>query len=162
MRQGIQLLMILFLVLPEAGAQMIGRSVYSCAGFSKENKGFYLSYTAGQVGFYTLTDGENNVTEGFQQPLPQVSLGTGRFVEVFPNPVFDKLKVLITVKEKTDIRIDIMTLSGVVVKTENLFGLVALRECRIDFSGFPQGVYLMHVYSPADRNIDGIFKIEKL
>jgi hypothetical protein len=143
-------------------AQMLGRTVCSSAGSSGAGDGYYLSYTTGQAAFTTHSNEENALTEGFQQPGMHVKAGPGRFVEAFPNPVFTTLRVQISVKEVSDITIELLSVSGVRLMKAILPGIDSFVEYPIDFSGIPQGIYLLHVYSGSDRNMDNLFKIEKL
>jgi hypothetical protein len=143
-------------------AQVLGRMVYSSSGSSATEDGFYLSYTIGQAAFTTHSDEEHSITEGFQQPLMFISSDRGRFVDAFPNPVFTTLRVQISVKEVSDITIELLSVSGVRLMKTILKGLDSFVEYPIDFTGIPQGIYLLHVYSASDRNMDNLFKIEKL
>ncbi|MFN8207459.1 MAG: T9SS type A sorting domain-containing protein [Bacteroidales bacterium] len=143
-------------------AQVLGRTAYASSGSSASEDGFYLSYTIGQAAFTTYSDEEHALTEGFQQPLPYIRTGYDRFVDAFPNPVFTRLRVQISVKEVSDITIELLSVSGVRMMKTILKGIDSFVEHSIDFTGIPQGIYLLHVYSESDRNMDNLFKIEKL
>jgi len=143
-------------------AQVLDRTVYSCSGTSAAVDGYYLSWTMGQASFTTYSNEENALTEGFQQPLPYIEARRERFVDAFPNPVFTTLKVQISVKEASNITIELLSVSGVRLMKSILKNIDSFVEYPIDFTGIPQGIYLLRVYSESDRNMDNLFKIEKL
>lgn len=145
-----------------AMGQGLIRSVYSGAGSSCDQDGYYISYTIGQPAYMVYRDGEGVITEGFQQPLPKNKPGFGIFVNVYPNPVFDILKIVISVKVKTDMILEIFSVTGVRLSKTEITGLDTALEYPFDFTGFPQGLYLLRVYSKSERNLDNLFKIEKL
>jgi hypothetical protein len=142
-------------------AQVLDRTVYSCSGASAASDGYYLSWTMGQAAFTTLSTEEHALTEGFQQPGIHLKAGPGRSVEAFPNPVFTTLRVQINVKEVTDVTLELLSVSGVQMMKTVLKGIDSFVEYPIDFTRIPQGIYLLHVYSGSDRNMDNLFKIEK-
>jgi hypothetical protein len=143
-------------------AQVLERTVYTCSGSSATEDGYYISYTVGQAAFTTHSNEGHAITEGFQQPLPYIKAGHERFVDAFPNPVFTILRVQISMKDVSDITIELLTVSGVRLMKTILKGIDSFVEYPIDFTGIPQGIYLLHVYSESDRNMDNLFKIDKL
>lgn len=153
------------IVVINANAQSLTRSVISVTGnTSIENNGI-LSYSAGETITGSVSCIVNNLTQGFQQPsllyLNESNTLEGiNAVEVFPNPVIKDLTILFTIRTRKELHVDIVSGNGIIYKTEQ-YDVSESGKIIIEMGDFPCGLLLLHIYS-TEKVIDRVFKIEKI
>jgi len=135
------------------------------SGTSVEVNGYYFSYTLGEPVVSTVFGNMHFLSQGFQQPAlinddPSNPDDSFDAVDVFPNPVSERLTVSFRIRELNTYFIEISDLSGRLLVRKKLTDLVS-QDVTFDFSSFAEGMYLVHVFSSV-RKMDRVFKIEKL
>jgi hypothetical protein len=102
--------------------------------------------TDGALEIFTLTDVRNLnfnlITSVEKKHLPLKPTGT---FQVFPNPVNDVLNIQLPASLPSAGRIEIISMEGKLVYTENISSHSAV--FRINLSGLPKGIYLCRVNS---------------
>ncbi len=158
MKHSILLLSLIFPMLLHA--QQV---VVATGGQSVGNEGS-VSYSIGQV-FYHSYEGQGSVTEGVQQPyetylitsideLTDVDLS----LTVFPNPVQDKLRLVIAGKDAYSLfghHYQLFDMGGKTIKT----GSIDQESTLIDMGSYLPGIYFLRVR--ANKQSIGQFKIIK-
>lgn len=149
-------------------AQKIPRKLVALGGNSHASENYYFSWSVGEAIVGTAPQGTHILTQGFQQPSlilkephPKPEIDE---VRVFPNPVNDRVELTVKfdVKHLRSYRIEVISIEGRVMLIKDIeFNESMFWEEKISFTGYSQGLYLIHVYS-SDRRIDKLFKIEKL
>jgi hypothetical protein len=139
-----KLVLLGFLLLPFITfSQNINRSVIGTAGTYSENGNISLSWTLGESVIKTRSTEGLILNQGFQQGNLSVTTLSEReemdfMMEIYPNPVKSKLTI------ETDKRgqlYQLVNLDGQVVKS----GRIENREMQMDFSGLPQGMYILKI-----------------
>ena len=146
-------------------AQSLSHEVIASGGNSSINNGFYISSTVSEVMVTTLTAGDYFLTQGFQQP--SLFVGDPGYENItsfdtYPNPVKDKLNIEFIGENLADYIVDIYSLTGIKIGTYKLSNLKSSKKIiSIDFSEYPNGLYMIRIYSPNSKLIR-IYKIEKI
>ncbi len=68
-------------------------------------------------------------------------------IQMFPNPVNDVLTVRFTAQDQNDVRINLVSLDGKLVYTENVKSFSGQHTSLIDMSGLPSGIYSVQLMS---------------
>ncbi len=147
-------------------AQTIERSVISFTGSSVQHEGVHLSYTAGEPVVGTVSNEDNHLTQGFQQPseVPVINEGSGVHmnVTVFPNPVTNQLNVVIGQGETQDLYVGIYDVLGKRLGQKRVSHLeMAQTNVTLAFDEMSQGMYFVSV-SDTDGEIIQTFKVTKV
>lgn len=106
-------------------AQSLTPTVFSILGSTFENANFSLSYTIGEPVMATLTNSNNILTQGFQQPLYDVVSNITDYanslflnINVFPNPTNKLIHVELNASENKKALMYLYDISGKVITTE--------------------------------------------
>lgn len=165
MKKTSSIVLSLFIGICIAGAQSISPSVIATAGGFASNDNVSLSWTLGEVAVTTLTDGNIILTQGFQQPWetdPSAVFNKelNWSILTWPNPVHDQIRVRFSLDVPMDFTLEIIDLTGKMMKIRNLENVVPGQEIEVDFSFYPQGMYLMKIASK-DRKYQRTIRIQK-
>ena len=157
-------------------SQMISHEVIAVGGDYAVNGNYNVSSTVGEIVTETFHYSEHYLTQGFQQPTVAIDPGNiekkkGISVNVYPNPVEDKLNVSIFLPAQEedskiirDYLLDIRNLTGNQVTSRKVTDLPSKENIEeFDFSMYSQGIYVIRVISlDDDRTMNLTFKIIKM
>lgn len=134
-------------------AQQLSPSVVATSGGTIRTQTMTLDWTLGEAVVETATVSERLYTQGFHQPLLQVSEQPNRislfgvdadysFV-VAPNPVTSHLTISITAPESSPLQVLLTDMKGV----QYTFPVVPAdtKSTQLDLTAFPAGMYLLHI-----------------
>jgi hypothetical protein len=155
MKRRCQIIIFFILLTGSVNCQFISHSVIAALGNSYDNNFEIVQLTVGEAVIETFNDNTNYyyVTQGFQQP----GLKTTRFkyssnsVDFFPNPVLDNLLVVFNYTELTEYRVELYSMVGIFIEEHNISGAFEGYKMEVDFSRFPQGIYLIFIYSKSNN-----------
>ena len=154
MKRQCQLIIFYILLTSSVNCQSISHSVIASLGSSYDNNFEIVQSTVGEAVIETFYDNSYYfVTQGFQQP----GLRTARFkyssnsVDFFPNPVVHNLLVVFNYTELTEYRIRLYSVIGIFIEEYNISGAFEGYKMEIDFSRFPQGIYMLMIYSQTNN-----------
>lgn len=155
MERRCQIIIFFILLTGSASCQFISHSVVASLGNSYDNNFEIVQFTVGEAVIETFNDNTNYyyVTQGFQQP----GLRTARFnyasnsVDFFPNPVLDNLLVVFNYTELTEYKVELYSIVGIFIEEHNISGAFEGYKMEVDFSRFPQGIYLIFIYSKSNN-----------
>jgi len=149
-----QFLIFLILLTGSVNCQSVSHSVISSLGSSYDNNFEIVQSTVGESVIETFYDESYYyLTQGFQQP----GLKTKKFkysnnsVDFFPNPVLNSLIVVFNYAELTEYRIELFSITGILMEYHNVSDAFEGYKMEINFSRFTQGVYLIFVYSTNNK-----------
>ncbi len=134
-------------------------------GGNASNETGSVSYSVGQIVYSAYSENDGSVSEGVQQPyeiyvitsvdeLKDIDLA----ISVFPNPVEDRLRLLLTGQEnhpQSEYYYHLLDINGKSLKLGKIIEDITL----IDMSGTKPGVYFLQV-TAHDGQV-GLFKIIK-
>ena len=131
-------------------AQRLSPSVLAAGGGSARTATMSLDWTVGEAVVETATTSARLYTQGFHQPLLQVSEQPGLRDEaagysftVAPNPVATDLTLSITAPESSPLRLMLTDMNG---RQYNLPIVPAnTTSTQIDMTTFPAGIYLLRI-----------------
>ena len=155
MKRWCQIIIFFILLAGLANCQFISHSVVGSLGNSYDNNFEIVQLTVGEAVIETFNDNTDYyyVTQGFQQP----GLRTIRFkyssnsVDFFPNPVLDNLLVVFNYTELTEYKVELYSIVGIFIEEHNISGAFEGYKMEVDFSRFPQGIYLIFIYSKSNN-----------
>ena len=155
MERRCQIIIFFILLTGSVSCQFISHSVIASLGNSYDNNFEIVQLTVGEAVIETFDDNTNYyyVTQGFQQP----GLKTARFkyasnsVDFFPNPVLDNLLVVFNYTELTEYKVELYSIVGIFIEEHNISGAFEGYKMEVDFSRFPQGIYLIFIYSKSNN-----------
>ena len=154
MERRCQIIIFFILLTGSASCQFISHSVVASLGNSYDNNFEIVQLTVGEAVIETFNDNTDYyyVTQGFQQP----GLRTARFkyasnsVDFFPNPVLDNLLVVFNYTELTEYKVELYSIVGIFIEEHSISGAFEGYKMEVDFSSFPQGIYLIFIYSKSN------------
>lgn len=125
-----------------------GQTGLGMGGGDHVTDSFNISYSIGQLFYESMTDDAYYVSQGLQHPL--VYLYTGSILDeisnqellVYPNPVAEKLSLIIISDDYQDISVKLYNMQGMLLLLENSSGAAP----EILMGQFDPGVYLLKVY----------------
>jgi hypothetical protein len=159
----LSLILILLTLIVKSFSQTVSRNVIASAGNSVTVNGYTISSTIGQIPFQTMSDDAYSLTQGFEQPNIKLHIPVGEFVQVFPNPVMDNLYLIFSLNVQKDFIISIFSLNGSEIQTIQACKVQNGVPYSINFSLFPNGMYLLHIYdNSAEKKLYNVIKIEKI
>jgi hypothetical protein len=147
-----------------AKAQSLSPSVLSSSGSYFEAGSFSLSTTIGEPLTETLTNSNNILTQGFQQPdytvisnieeayLPQLN------IKVYPNPADKQLYMLVSTKENANAYLTLTDIQGKTILQETIT-YNSLKS--IDISALAQGSYML-IHQSEQGKIISTHQIQKV
>ena len=149
-------------------AQSIERYVIGSAGGSYYNGvDFEMDYTVGEVAITTISNTNNTLTQGFQQPYTlawvavQEYSGDPARVILYPNPIVDQLSINIENAQTGTYRIMVFDLLGQLLNDEQVTaGFDNKATIDIDFGRYATGNYFVRIMH--DRKIIQTGKVVKI
>jgi len=162
-------LILIFLVITGSAvlsAQSLSPTVVASAGGYATGGDYSLSWTLGEVAVTTLTGANFILTQGFQQPW-ELDIGNAIdnpaydwSIQTYPNPVHDLLRLKFSVDKTMDYDVEITDLTGKKVNIERFKNVGPGYEMEVDFTAYPQGIYLLKITS-TDRKYIRTVKVQK-
>jgi hypothetical protein len=165
-----RLFLFLFLLLPGGSIyaqRLLTPKVVVSGGNFASNGGYNISSSVGESVVQTFYSSGFYLTQGFQQPSLFIGNkrevnNSGTSIEVYPNPVEDKLILEISAGEINKFFVEVYTLTGIKLQTHLLKNLLSATSIkRLDFSGYANGTYFVHIFCP-DKQINRVFVIVKM
>jgi len=140
----------LSLSLADVHAQFLTRSVVSALGTNIGISGIFVSCTMGESISGTLGCSQVYLTQGFQQPLSNISIEPPDInfdaIDIYPNPFKDKINVIIEVKDINNYYIDVFSIQGRKLDSFKLTDIFS-GIYEINMEKLPPGVYLLQIRS---------------
>jgi hypothetical protein len=134
-------------------SQDVIRDSYSNGGRDAINSGIEISYNIGEPVIFTGISSNAILTQGFEQEDLMIFTRIELFgrecpVNVFPNPLTDKLVIDFSGEGMTDIILTVYDIQGKQIKEELMSPPVFYRGSLIvDFTAFSKGIYLVKLSS---------------
>lgn len=159
MKERIGLLLFPLLVAAGSLAQSTAPEVFSTAGGFGNSATEQISWTIGEPVIATVAAGSNSVTQGFQQPWADVTIGleespaNGPAIAVYPNPTRHVLNVVYGGLPGRD-RYELHDAGGRLVQGDRVAG----PHMVLDMEKYASGMYVLRLLGP-DDNILRTFKI---
>jgi hypothetical protein len=161
MNKSITILTIAFLLLgiaAKAQSPSIERYVVASAGGSYYNgTTFEMDYTLGEFAVVTLSDANNYLTQGFQQPFvdPNVSVNdnplTDMNISYFPNPTSGNLTLNITNAGDREFKLELFDVLGQRISTQTATaGFNGTTAINIDMQHCTTGNYYLRISNGND------------
>jgi len=138
-------LLLMFVFVVNFGfSQTLSPEVLGSAGEFAINGNFSLSWTIGEVVVSTQTNGQNTLTQGFQQPDSLSNTGIETLfgnlkVSIYPNPASRFVKIVFAETPSKPVTLNIVNAMGEVLKTINLVDMTT----EIALGEFVPGLYLL-------------------
>lgn len=134
------------------GQLQIERQVIGSIGQVFTSNSLTASSTVGEVATLTFSEGNNQLTQGFQQSTDVISavieLGAGVGVELFPNPAGDFATLRIETESNLDLRFDLVDVSGRRISSQRQQLPASVTNHTIDLSKLPLGTYFVRIATP--------------
>lgn len=139
-----------------------GQSAIIPAGGNSSSTAGSISYSTGQLRVEQANDLSFSSSEGVQQAY-ELSIETGYshpdipvLVTVYPNPTSAYLLVETPMDKIEELKYQIININGVIVLSGNIDKPI----CSIQISSYPEGSYLLKLYTP--KQIIASFNISKI
>lgn len=134
-------------------AQSIERYVISSLGGSyNDGASFYMDYTAGEVAVATISNANNFLTQGFQQPftnsivMVEENEDNPYLVLMYPNPVVDQLSIQMSNTGTGQCNIKVLDILGQLLIDKMLTPAQdGSAQTILDFSTFASGNYYIRI-----------------
>lgn len=140
-------------------SNLISQEVIATQGNSTSNSVATLDYTIGEVVILTGTDGKNDVTQGFHQPVFEITnietIEISFEVSIYPNPAVDQLNIQVKEIDKVS-RFDLYDARGKLLTTRRITQNITL----LPFYKYESGAYFLSFIS-SDNKLLKTFKIQK-
>lgn len=134
------------------------QEVISVQGDSYDNGTNRLDYTIGETVIETVSNGTNEMTQGFHQTFLTVTniedLAVDFLVNVFPNPTAKF--ITLTVEKYEDLTLYFYDVTGKLLKQ----AVLTQRETHLNVSEFPKGNYLLTLTHEGNKKLK-TFKLIK-
>ena len=141
-------------------AQSFSPEVLSTAGGKMQARGIQLAWTLGEPAVARWTTPQGFVTEGFHQPILEVTLlpeYTAPTVRIAPNPVQSTLNVQLQEQTKQLLFASLVDVHGrVLIKRTTL----QLGNTELDLNNLPAGLYFLNVMRQNGKTLE-VFKVVK-
>ncbi len=141
-------------------AQSLSPEVISTAGGKMQAGSIQLAWTLGETAVTRWTTPQGFVTEGFHQPILEVTLlpeYAAPTVRIAPNPVQSTLNVQLQVQTKQSLFANLVDVQGRVVIKRTI---LQLGNTELDLSNLPSGMYFLNVMPQQGKPIE-VFKVVK-
>ncbi len=143
-----------------ANAQSLSPAVISTAGGHMQNDKVSLDWTLGEAAVSRWKTPQGFVTEGFHQPVLEVSLlpkyGT-TMISIAPNPVQSTLNVQLKEPSKHSLFANLVDIQGrVLIPLTNL----QLGNTEFDMGNLPAGMYFLNVSRQNGKSLE-VYKVVK-
>jgi len=166
MKKTVTFLSFIFLITQLSIGQDIALSptvIASGGGFS-ESREISLSWTLGELAVTTLSQGEIELTQGFQQAFVT---GTGIQrdpiqwnINAYPNPVQNELHLQFHISESKSFLMEMQDISGKILSHEVYKEVYENDVITLNLSDYSTGIYFLRV-ATTDRSQVRIFTINK-
>lgn len=166
MKNMIRKLILILLVCSSAvlRAQFLDPTVVAGSGGYFSNSSASLSWTLGEVVTETVTDGQNILTQGFQQPeilITQVGANdSANALSVYPNPSSDFINITFQQPVQGAVLIELFSMDGQLVYSSEEFSAGAGGIFTVNMRDFASGIYMLKV-TVIGQEIPSIFKVQK-
>ena len=141
-------LIVLLALMTTLNGQERGMNAISTAGSTIESKNLVVSWTIGEdLIDFTLLDATMRQPPGSN--ANEMKMKDGTLLKVYPTLTTGLVTVEIRRTEQTDLKIELLDLTGVILKVIN----VDTEKLQIDFSNYVQGGYYLRVSNrmPTDQ-----------
>ena len=123
-----------------------GQQIVATAGGSGQNGSGSISYTIGELTISTLSDGNNTITQGFQQTQIIITAindpeDPSIRIVAYPNPTYDQVTLRFENDGFDNAEFSLFDLHGKLILIEKFRG----NEVNIDFEKYDPGLYLIKV-----------------
>ena len=138
-------IILLFLIKNTSIAQKITSQVIDVSGGTHRANGYSMTYSLGQTAVTMLKSSNYIITQGFQQPLNNISTQSEETqsidfqATVFPNPTSALLNLNLQGNLEQTWQMQIVNIKGQIVRNETL----QQAENQFDVSNFPNGEYFI-------------------
>jgi hypothetical protein len=165
----IVLLIALFFCIGSLQAQSVERWVIGAAGGSYYDvvNNFQMDFTVGEVAITTISNVNNVLTQGFQQPYTLAWVSVEEVADdpaqvlFYPNPVTDQLQISVLNGQTGIYRISVFDVLGQLLYDERIEkGFDGTSSLSVNFTSFATGNYFVRVQH--DKNIIQTSKILKV
>ncbi len=137
----------LFLLTASVNAQ----EVISTQGDSYSNGSNTIDFTIGEPVTETVSDGTNDLTQGFHQTLLTITsvedLDVDILVNLFPNPTAEFANL--TIEKYEGLKFQLFDVTGNLLKQAALTG----SKTSVNMSEYPMGMYLLTLTNQKDKKI---------
>ena len=140
-------------------SNLLSQQVIATQGSSSSNSTATLDYTIGEVVIMTGTDNQNHITQGFHQPIFEITTIDNTEicceVNIYPNPTIDQLNIQVKEIDQFS-RFDIFDVNGKLLNTR----LIDQNNMQLSFYKYATGVYFISFISTENQLIR-TFKVQK-
>ncbi len=140
-------------------SNLLSQQVIATQGNSSSNSTATLDYTIGEVVIMTGTDNQNHITQGFHQPIFEITTIDNTEicceVNIYPNPTIDQLNIQVKEIDQYS-RFDIFDVNGKLLNTR----LIDQNNMQLSFYKYATGVYFISFISTENQLIR-TFKVQK-
>ena len=140
-------------------SNLLSQQVIATQGNSSSNSTATLDYTIGEVVIMTGTDNQNHITQGFHQPIFEITTIDNTEicceVNIYPNPTIDQLNIQVKEIDQFS-RFDIFDVNGKLLNTR----LIDQNNMQLSFYKYATGVYFISFISTGNQLIR-TFKVQK-
>ena len=154
MKKHIPFLLIILLFSLGLKAQSIERYVISSTGgtYYDNINNFEMDYTVGEVAVTTISNVNNTLTQGFQQPFKLAWVAVQEYTDnsssviLYPNPVIDHLNISIENAESGNYRVVIYDVLGQLLTDKNIsMGPDGNATLDLNFDRYATGNYFVRI-----------------
>ena len=163
----IKLLLLLLLAAGWARAQTLTPTVVATGGnYAFAASVGSLSQTVGQMAVTTLSASTAILTQGFQQPVPDVSTGiselsgAGAEIKLYPNPVSGQLFISIRSEQNTSYLLRMTDVIGRQIVVSQYSPSFVGASYMMDVSNLIAGIYLLNIES-SDKKFSKTVRFSK-
>jgi hypothetical protein len=146
-------------------SQELSQQVLVCVAGVTRSGAIEYSHTIGESAVELFSTADLDLTQGFQQPriiFSKENPPSGNGVNVYPNPVVDFLNVELFGDGSRSFRIEVINISGTLVRTEKVTFSDPFWEIRqYPVDQLIKGLYFIRIVSD-DGIINRTFKIDKM
>ena len=140
-------------------SNLLSQQVIATQGNSSSNSTATLDYTIGEVVIMTGTDNQNHITQGFHQPIFEITTIDNTEicceVNIYPNPTIEQLNIQVKEIDQFS-RFDIFDVNGKLLNTR----LIDQNNMQLSFYKYATGVYFISFISTENQLIR-TFKVQK-
>jgi hypothetical protein len=117
------------------------------SGGTASGTGGEVNFTIGQIDYQTISNSNNKITQGLQQPIEIfVVLGIENknidiSFSIFPNPTLNYLNLFVSVLDDLDFEYQIFDFKGALLDSQNITAL----QTKINLSDLNAGIYFLKI-----------------
>jgi len=153
MNKHVLLIICLVLLTCISVSQTLERSVIASSGFSYSGTNYIVDYTVGETFTLTVSNSNNILTQGFQQPGPDTVVSVFEItnnelsIMLYPNPASEFINLSISNPPEKDLHIEVIDMLGsilIIKRFEPLNNSSSIEK--ININKLPQGTYFIKLY----------------